>query len=95
MSEDFVPVPGSAKEDSGCSAADYAQLYRESLENGEQFWLKQAKRIDWIKPPTVAGNWRFAPDVDIKWFEDGQLNACWKLRRPPCHRHSRKDRARL
>ncbi|MFV9924452.1 MAG: acetyl-coenzyme A synthetase N-terminal domain-containing protein [Francisella endosymbiont of Hyalomma scupense] len=45
----------------------YEKLYKESLENPEQFWAKQANRIHWNEPFTKA---YFAP-VDIKWFEDG------------------------
>ena len=77
MSEDIIPVPDAAKHGAGCTSEDYRALYDKSLENSEAFWLDQAGRLDWIKRPTVAGNWTYAPDVDIKWFEDGQLNACW------------------
>jgi len=36
---------------------------------------EQAKRIDWVKEPSVIGNWSYDP-VDIKWYEDGVLNIC-------------------
>ncbi|HVX82958.1 MAG TPA: acetate--CoA ligase [Devosiaceae bacterium] len=53
----------------------YAENYRRSVEDPEGFWAEQAKRIDWIKPPTKIKNTSFAyPDVSIKWFEDGVLN---------------------
>ncbi len=39
------------------------------------FWAEQAKRIAWIKPPTVIKNTSFEGDVRIRWFEDGHLNA--------------------
>ncbi|MEE4350752.1 MAG: acetate--CoA ligase [Pacificimonas sp.] len=77
MSEPLISVPAGAAAVSGCSAADYQALYDQSLNDSEAFWLEQAKRIDWIKHPTVAGNWSYAPKVAIKWYEDGQLNACW------------------
>ncbi|APC91717.1 MULTISPECIES: acetate--CoA ligase [Francisella] len=54
----------------------YEKLYKQSLENPEQFWAKQANRIYWHKPFTKVYNSSFAP-VDIKWFEDGQLNVCY------------------
>ncbi|APA82796.1 acetate--CoA ligase [Francisella tularensis] len=54
----------------------YEKLYKESLENPEQFWAKQANRIHWHKPFTKAYNSSFAP-VDIKWFDDGELNVCY------------------
>ncbi|WP_255536396.1 acetate--CoA ligase [Pacificimonas pallii] len=73
----IVPVPATAKADASCTAEQYRTAYARSLDESEAFWLSQAGRIDWMKKPTVAGNWKFAPKVDIKWFEDGQLNACW------------------
>lgn len=77
MSDDVVAVPEAARRASNCSDADYQALYDRSLNDSEAFWLEQARRIEWIKAPTVAGNWSFDDRVDIKWFEDGQLNACW------------------
>jgi len=45
----------------------------------DSFWAEEARRIAWIKPPTIMGNASFGgpgdPNVSIKWFEDGQLNA--------------------
>ncbi|GAB4222607.1 MAG: acetate--CoA ligase [Francisella sp.] len=54
----------------------YENLYKESLEKPELFWTKQANRIHWHKPFTKACNSSFDP-VDIKWFEDGELNVCY------------------
>jgi acetyl-CoA synthetase len=53
----------------------YAQMYAWSARDPDGFWAEQAKRIDWIKPPTRIKNTSFAyPDISIKWFEDGVLN---------------------
>jgi acetyl-CoA synthetase len=42
----------------------------------QRFWLDQAHRLEWVKPPTVAGDWSFAEsDFHIRWFADGVLNA--------------------
>ena len=40
------------------------------------FWLEEAhKRLDWIEPPTTAGDWSFdEDDFHIRWFADGTLN---------------------
>jgi acetyl-CoA synthetase len=54
----------------------YEALYRQSLSDPDAFWGEQARRIDWVETPTVAGNWSFDP-VDIKWYEDGILNLCF------------------
>jgi acetyl-CoA synthetase len=39
------------------------------------FWADQAKRLDWIRFPETIKNTSFEGDVQIKWFEDGTLNA--------------------
>jgi len=39
------------------------------------FWAEQAKRLDWIRFPEIIKNTSFEGDVQIKWFEDGSLNA--------------------
>lgn len=54
----------------------YTDLYEAAANDPGGFWLDQAtKRLDWVKAPTIAGDWSFAKaDFHIKWFEDGVLN---------------------
>ena len=41
----------------------------------DAFWLNQARRLDWTKPPTKAGDWSYdEDDFHIRWYEDGELN---------------------
>ena len=58
-----------------CTPAQYAAMYRASVETPDAFWLDQAARLDWIKTPTKGGEWSYDP-VGISWFADGQLNLC-------------------
>ncbi|UZD91341.1 acetate--CoA ligase [Cognatishimia activa] len=54
----------------------YASMYGESVSNPEGFWAEHGQRIDWIKPFTRVKNTSFEPgNIDIRWFEDGTLNA--------------------
>ena len=56
--------------------AKYDEMYAESVSDPDAFWGREGKRLDWIKPYTRVKNTTFAyPDVSIKWFEDGVLNA--------------------
>ena len=58
------------------SLEQYQELYRESLEEPEKFWMGQAERLDWIERPTTVQE--FDPDeVRISWFGDGKLNASY------------------
>src|SRR5665647_2626633 len=51
---------------------------RASINDPNGFWAEQAKRLDWIKPPTKIKNTSYDPhNVSIKWFEDGTLNAAY------------------
>lgn len=55
----------------------YDELYRESIDDTEGFWRREGKRIDWMRPYEKVCNASFLPGaVDIRWFEDGVLNAC-------------------
>ena len=56
-------------------AAELQALREEAAADPDAFWLAQSRRLDWVKPPTRAGDWSFdEADFRIKWFEDGQLN---------------------
>ena len=56
----------------------YRAMYHESISAPEAFWFAHGQRLDWSKPYTVAKNTSFEPNnVSIKWFEDGELNACY------------------
>lgn len=51
---------------------NYANFYQESIDYPEQFWQKQAKQLDWYKPPKTIlskDNYNYH-----QWFEDGELN---------------------
>lgn len=69
------PILESAKENTLTTEADYAARYQQSITSPETFWAEQAQRLDWITPFTTVKNTSFEPgNVDIRWFEDGQLN---------------------
>ncbi|RJF85875.1 acetate--CoA ligase [Sphingomonas cavernae] len=76
MSEqDLFPVPREWAEKARVDAAKYEQLYGRALADPGSFWLEQAKRLDWIKRPEIAGDWSFREqDFRIQWFADGKLN---------------------
>ncbi|RVU36457.1 acetate--CoA ligase [Hwanghaeella grinnelliae] len=70
------PVPEDAKERALVTKDQYQEWYKKSVEDPEGFWAEQGKRLDWIKPYSKIKNVNFmVPDVSIKWFEDGTLNA--------------------
>ncbi|MEO1493008.1 MAG: acetate--CoA ligase [Pseudomonadota bacterium] len=76
MSE-LVPIPAESAARALISEEQYKELYAASVADPEAFWSNEMQRLDWITTPTKIKNTTFAhPDVSIKWFEDGVLNAC-------------------
>jgi acetyl-CoA synthetase len=55
----------------------YQAMYAASVTDPEAFWSEHGRRIDWMKPYTRAKNTRFAPDVSIRWFEEGTTNVSY------------------
>lgn len=44
----------------------------------EMNWIDKARLLDWVKFPTASGDYSFIPpNVYIRWFVDGQLNAAY------------------
>ncbi|MFK7874325.1 MAG: acetate--CoA ligase [Paracoccaceae bacterium] len=74
MSETYAP-PATMVENAHVDAAKYQEMYAASLNDTDAFWAQQAKRIDWMTPPTKISNVNYTlGDVSIKWYEDGVLN---------------------
>jgi acetyl-CoA synthetase len=69
------PVKPSIAAHAHVDAAKYRAMFEQAAHDPDTFWSAQARRVDWIKPPTRIKNTSFTGDVSIKWFEDGVLNA--------------------
>jgi acetyl-CoA synthetase len=75
MSDALYPVPPEWAARARISRERYAELYRESLDDPEAFWNREARRIDWATPFTEVSKWSFdEADFGIRWFADGALN---------------------
>jgi acetyl-CoA synthetase len=75
MTEALYLVPAEWAERAQIDANRYAELYRESVEDPETFWRREAQRIDWIKPFSTVKQTSFhEDDFGIRWFADGTLN---------------------
>ena len=58
------------------SKSQYQKKYDESIKNNNEFWKKEGKRINWIKPYKKIKDIKYSKEeVKIRWFEDGTLNA--------------------
>ncbi len=75
MTEASYPVPAAWAKDALIDAAAYDRMYAEAASDPDAFWAKEAKRLDWITPPTKIKDTSFdEADFRIRWFEDGELN---------------------
>ena len=53
----------------------YLSMYKDSIENNENFWNQQGGRINWKKKYSRTKNIKYSSkDVSIKWYYDGTLN---------------------
>jgi acetyl-CoA synthetase len=74
--QNVYPVRDDIAANAWADREKYQALYQQSVEDPEGFWAEQAKRIEWFKTPTKIKHTTFDPhNVDIRWFEDGTLNA--------------------
>lgn len=53
----------------------YRDLYLDSIEQSDSFWLAQANALQWIKKPVIGCNYVWDKrEIHHKWFEDGVIN---------------------
>jgi acetyl-CoA synthetase len=73
----IYPVPEDWASTAYVNRAQYEEMYRQSIENPDEFWRHHGYRIDWIKPYSKVKDTSYDPhNVDIRWYEDGTLNVC-------------------
>ncbi len=75
---EVFPVPTEWAKRAWCDDKTYQEMYQRSIDDPEGFWGEHGKRIDWVKPYSKVKDVSFdCPDVLIKWFHDGTLNASY------------------
>jgi acetyl-CoA synthetase len=75
MTQAVYPVPEEWAQKALIDEHRYEAMYRESVEDPDGFWRREAQRIDWIKPFTRVKETSFdEADFGIGWFADGTLN---------------------
>ena len=69
-------VPKKWSKNAYIDKKQYEKKYKLSIKDNEDFWRKEGKRINWIKPYNKIKDVKYSKtDVKIKWFYDGTLNA--------------------
>lgn len=78
MSEEKIyPVIPAIEAKAHINSEDYLSLYRESVEQPEQFWARQANHfLHWHRPWETVLEFD-CPKGHIRWFQEGQLNVSY------------------
>jgi acetyl-CoA synthetase len=76
MAESSVfPVPDNWAKRARVDRKHYHEIYEQSLSQPHQYWLNQARRLQWMRLPTLTNESSFAEaDFNVRWFADGILN---------------------
>lgn len=75
---DLYPVPSEWVQRARMTQQGYETARVAARERPDSFWGEQARRLDWMTPPTRIKDVSFArEDFRIRWFEDGVLNVAW------------------
>ena len=76
MSDELFPVPADFPRPGTTDSDTYERMYKESVENPEQFWGEQAERITWFKKWDKVLEHDF-PNGVHQWYLGGKLNASY------------------
>ncbi|WP_440615478.1 acetate--CoA ligase [Cysteiniphilum sp. 6C5] len=63
--------------------------YVQSIENNTAFWAEKSQIVDWISPWQTVTSGSFK-EGNIKWFEEGELNACYNCVDRHLQKHANK-----
>ncbi|MBN2018715.1 MAG: acetate--CoA ligase [Sedimentisphaerales bacterium] len=82
MTEDrkFTPPESVSSKAYIKSMQQYQQMWDESINDSDKFWLEQAKSLTWFKQPTKGLEYTWdtkARKIEHTWFADGILNVSY------------------
>ncbi len=70
----FPPPPEFAAKAHVKSLEEYESLYKESIQNPDDFWGRAAQELHWFAPWTKVLNWDLP---HAQWFAGGKINLCY------------------
>ena len=77
MSEQVIPVPPDFPREGTLNNGNYEAMYKESVEDPEGFWAKQAERLHWFKKWDKVVDASDFANAKHSWFMGGKLNASY------------------
>ena len=76
----FPPSPQMRSHAYVKSFEQYEQMWKQSIDDPDGFWLEQAKSLTWFKEPTKSLEYTWDTKnrkIEHTWFADGQLNVSY------------------
>ena len=72
-SDNFFKVTSEWENKALVNKKNFEKLYDESINDNENFWARQGKRLNWIKPYTKIKDVKYSSkDVYIKFTNKGK-----------------------
>ena len=76
----FPPSPQMRSHAYVNSFEQYEQMWKQSIDDPDGFWLEEAKSLTWFKEPTKSLEYTWDTKnrkIEHTWFADGQLNVSY------------------
>jgi acetyl-CoA synthetase len=73
-SEQVIAVKPEVAEKAWVNSRRYQEMYRQSLNDPDQFWAQQAERLKWDQKWNQVRKVSFRSPVEIQWYLGGKLN---------------------
>ena len=87
MSTPLYIVPDKIAASALVDGNTYQRLYKQSIDNPEDFWSEQAHQfIDWSRPWSQVLDWDYRKGI-IRWFDGAQLNVSYNCLDRHLHQH--------
>ncbi|UOF02602.1 acetate--CoA ligase [Bdellovibrio reynosensis] len=77
MHKDLYPVKPEIAKNAWIDESKYKEMYEQSIKNPEEFWAKQAERLEWYSKWNKVKETQFTKPVSIKWYLGGKLNVSY------------------
>ena len=73
---DIIDIKDEYKKNAYINTEKYEEMYKQSIDDPENFWAEQAKKVDWTKKWDKVMDYNFNT-ADIKWYLGGKLNVTY------------------
>jgi acetyl-CoA synthetase len=73
---DIIDIKDEYKKNAYINTEKYEEMYKQSIDDPENFWAEQAEKVDWTKKWDKVMDYNFNT-ADIKWYLGGKLNVTY------------------